>query len=342
MQNIVELTVEELKQVLKDWKKPEFHGRQIFAWIYKKQVTDFAAMSDLSEDLRRRLKDNFCLIEIKLVDLLHSRDGTEKFLFVLRDKNLIESVIIPTEKRLTACISTQVGCKFSCTFCASGLLGFKRNLTTAEIIEQILYLKNKSKNQKLTHLVFMGVGEPLDNYDNLLKAIRIINSAQGLQIAARRITISTSGVIPAIKRLSTEGLQIELSISLHAADEKIRSQIMPINKKYPIKELIKACREYIKQTNRQITFEYVLIKDINSGLQSAVKLGRILKGLNAKVNLIPANVIRELKIEPPDKQETSSFRDSLLKQGINVTSRRPRGQDIQAACGQLRLRYENK
>jgi 23S rRNA (adenine2503-C2)-methyltransferase len=208
------------------------------------------------------------------------------------------------------------------------------------MIEEVLYSKNKSKNKKLTHLVFMGIGEPLDNYDNVLKAIRIINSPEGLNIGARRITVSTCGIIPGIKRLSAEGLQVELSISLHAPDDETRSQIMPVNKKYPVTELIKACKDYIKKTNRQITFEYVLIKNLNSDLQNAQKLSKILRGLNCKINLIPCNPIKELNIEPPNKLEILLFKDYLLKEGINATLRKPRGQDIEAACGQLRLRYE--
>lgn len=299
-------------------------------------------MSDLPAGLRRRLKDNFYLFGLNLAKKIKSKDGTEKFLFELSDRNYIETVVIPTEKRVTVCISTQAGCKFACAFCASGLLGFKRNLTCAEIIEQILYLKNNCPARRLTHLVFMGIGEPLDNYDNVIRAIRIINSKYSFHIGARRITISTCGIIPGIKRLSEGGLQIELSISLHATDDKTRSQIIPINKRYPLNELIKTCREYIKKTNRQLTFEYILIKGINSDLQNANNLSTILKGLNCKVNLIPANPVKERHIEPPKKKEILAFKDCLVKQGVNVTLRRPRGQDIEAACGQLRLGYEKK
>jgi 23S rRNA (adenine2503-C2)-methyltransferase len=211
------------------------------------------------------------------------------------------------------------------------------------MLEEILWLKNESSDKKLTHLVFMGIGEPLDNYDNVIKAIRVINSPLGLNIGARRITISTCGIIPGIKRLSQENSQIELSISLHAADDAIRSRIMPVNKVYPLRNLLEACRGYIKKTNRQITFEYLLIKGINSDLPSAQKLGRILDGLRlCKVNLIPANPVAECKIGPPEKSEILQFRGYLLKQGLNVTLRRARGEDIAAACGQLRLRYAEK
>jgi len=342
MKDIKDLDLKELEEILTGWGERPFHARQIFAWVYKKGITDFDAMSDLSSDLRTRLKDNFYILSLKLIKRIKSYDGTEKFLFALKDNNFIEAVIIPVEKRITGCISTQAGCKFACRFCASGKFGFKRNLTSSEIIEEVLYLKNNSQGAKLTHLVFMGIGEPLDNYDFVIKAIRIINSPHTLNIGARRITISTSGIIPAIKKLSGEGLQIELSVSLHAPDDKTRLRLMPINKIYPLKDLITVCREYISKTNRQITFEYVLIKDINSGLQDALKLSKILKGLNCKVNLIPCNVIKEFNVQPPEKSEILLFRDYLLKSGINVTLRRPRGEDIEAACGQLRLRYVNK
>jgi len=340
MEDLKNLSLEELKIVLKNWEKPNFHASQIFSWLYKKSITDFDRMSDLPLDLRQKLIENYYLYGLKLVKSLSSSDRTEKFLFQLRDKNFIEAVSIPAEARVTGCVSTQVGCKFSCQFCASGAVGFKRNLTVGEIIEEVLFLKNKSKAKTLTNLVFMGTGEPLDNYDNLLKAIRIINSRDGLNIGARRITISTSGVIPGIKKLSSEELQVELSISLHAADDKTRSLMMPINKLYPLSDLMLACREYISKTNRQITFEYILIAGLNSDLQNAKRLSRILTGLNCKVNLIPCNPIAGLKAGPPKKLEVLIFKDHLLKSGLNVTLRKPRGEDIEAACGQLRLRHE--
>jgi 23S rRNA (adenine2503-C2)-methyltransferase len=341
-QDISGLSLKELAGILNDWQQKPFHAQQIFSWLYQKGIANFEEMSDLPLGLRRRLKEEFDILSLELAARVKSKDDTEKFLFKLKDGNFIEAVIIPVEKRVTACLSTQAGCKFSCRFCASGLLGFKRNLTTAEIVEELLYLKNNFKG-KLTHVVFMGIGEPLDNYENVLGAIRIINKAIGLNIAARRITISTAGFVPGIKKLSEEGLQVELSVSLHAADDKTRNKIMPINKIYPLKELIGSCAEYIKNTNRQITFEYVLIKDINSGLDSALKLSKILKGLTlCKVNLIPANTIKELNIEPPNKLEILLFKNKLLKSGIHVTLRKPRGADIDAACGQLRLRYAKK
>ncbi len=340
MRNIKELSLSELGVALKEWGAPKYLAQEIFSWIYKKGIQDFSRMSNISLEDRKRLKDNFSLVTLKLIKKSVSIDGTEKFLFGLEDGNSIEAVIIPAKERLTGCISTQAGCKFSCRFCASGVLGFKRNLTCAEMLDEVLYLES---SHKLTHIVFMGTGEPLDNYDNVIKGIKIINSKPGLGIGARRITISSCGIVPGIQRLSQEKLQVELSISLHAADDKTRSNLMPINKKYPLSQLLSACRDYVNDTNRQITFEYVLIKGVNSSLQSARNLSTILRGLRlAKVNLIPANPINELGVEPPGKLEAFTFRDFLLKHGINATLRLPRGQDIEAACGQLRLRYEKK
>jgi 23S rRNA (adenine2503-C2)-methyltransferase len=321
---------------------PVFHARQVFSWIYQKGARDFSAMSNLPLELRGLLKEKFSLFELEIKEVLTSRDGTQKYLFLLPDKNGIEAVSIPAKDRLTGCVSSQVGCRFSCKFCASGLAGFKKNLTCGQIVEEVLALKNACAAQKLTHLVFMGIGEPLDNYDNVLKAIRLINSPDAFNIGARRITISTCGIIPGIKRLEKEGLQVELSISLHSADNKTRSALMPVNKVYPLEELMAACREYIRNTNRQITFEYVLIKNFNSDLQSAVNLSKMLQGLKSKVNLIPCNHIPVLGLEPPGKLDVLFFRDRLLKAGIHTTLRAPRGEDINSACGQLRLQYEKK
>lgn len=338
MDDIKNLTLSELGEVFRKWGYGAFHSRQVFSWLYKKGVPDFSRMSDLPLDLRNRLKDIFALSALRLLRQFESCDGTEKFLFELRDRNIIEAVSIPAGKRVTGCISSQVGCKFACAFCASGLPGFKRNLTCAEIIEEILCLKAHSEAKKITHIVFMGIGEPLDNYDNVLKAIRVINSPEGLNIGARRITISTSGIIPGIKRLAAEGLQIELSVSLHAADSALRTRLMPVNKKYPLPELISACRSYAEETKRQVTFEYILIKGMNSALENAKKLSALLKTIRlSKVNLIPANHIKELNIEPPPAKEILSFKNYLLKQGIPATLRKQRGEDIRASCGQLTL-----
>ncbi|MFH1338531.1 MAG: 23S rRNA (adenine(2503)-C(2))-methyltransferase RlmN, partial [Candidatus Omnitrophota bacterium] len=321
---ILGLTLDELKSCLKKQNFPVFAARQIFSWIYKKEIFDFDRMTDLSRELRDFLKSNFYILSLALADKQESCDGTQKFLFgipddsgflIRREGNQgIESVIIPAPRRLTACISTQAGCKFACRFCASGALGWQRNLSTGEIIEQAIYLK-KIAARRLNNLVFMGIGEPLDNYDNLLKAIHILNSPYSLNIGARKMTISTCGLIPGIKRLAEENLQIELSVSLHAADNKIRDYLIPVNKKYPLDELLSACRDYFKKTKRQVTFEYVLIKGMNSQPEQAKKLTRLLAGLDAKVNLIPASPFRN-EFPPPDKSDMLIFRGILLKAGI--------------------------
>ncbi|MFA6358500.1 MAG: 23S rRNA (adenine(2503)-C(2))-methyltransferase RlmN [Candidatus Omnitrophota bacterium] len=344
MQDIKELDLKELQSQLLSLGSQKYYAQEIFNWVYSKGAHEFSSMSNLPGLLRKSLADKFYILGLGLIDLQESVDGTKKFLFELNDKNSVEAVNIPAANRSTGCISSQVGCKYSCQFCASGLKGFKRNLTKGEILDEVLYLKNNAgKSNPLTHIVFMGTGEPLDNYENVLGAIRIINSPGAFNIGARRITISTCGVIPAIEKLALEDLQIELSISLHGADDLIRSRLMPVNKKYPLESLIKCCHEYIVKTNRQITFEYILIKGINSDLASVEKLITLLKDLRlAKVNLIPANPIPELKIMPPRAQEVDLFKESLFNAGINVTLRRERGQDIDAACGQLRLKYEKK
>ncbi len=340
MQDIKELSLKELEDKLVSWESPKYLAKTIFSWIYQKGAYEFDRMSNLPVALRKKLAEEFNILNLALAELQKSEDGTTKFLFELGDKNLVEAVNIPSAKRTTGCISSQVGCKFSCHFCASGLKGFKRNLTCGEILDEVLYLKNNSAST-LTHIVFMGTGEPLDNYDNVLKSIRIINSPDAFNIGARRITISTCGIIPGIERLQKEDLQVELSISLHAPDDQLRNHLLPVNKKYSLAALMKCCQEYIAKTNRQITFEYILIKGVNADLAQAQSLVKLLKDLRlAKVNLIPANPVPALKIAPPPYAQVDAFKECLFKSGLNVTLRRERGQDIDAACGQLRLKYE--
>jgi 23S rRNA (adenine2503-C2)-methyltransferase len=338
----MDLDLVQMESLFVSWGMPRFHAKQVFTWIYQRGVSDFDAMSDIPSALRQRLKKECVSRTLSIKDTQRSVDKTEKFLFGLPDENLIEAVSIPTKERVTGCISSQVGCKFACSFCASGKIGFKRNLMSGEIVEQAWYLKYKSASKYLTHVVFMGIGEPLDNYDNVLKAVRIINAKHGMNIGARRITISTSGLIPQIERLATEGLQIELSVSLHAADDKTRSLLMPVNKRYSLKELISACRAYNTATGRQVTFEYVILAGINSSLADARKLGTILQGFDCKVNLIPANAPGVQGVAPFLKNDMLVFKDELTKSGIHVTVRTARGGDIEAACGQLRAGYQKR
>jgi len=340
MQDIKEFDLKELEKEFLSLNAKAYHARQVFSWIYKRGVLDFNYMSDIPQELRKELAGKFYTLGFKLLKSLQSKDGTKKLLLGDKDGSCVEGVIIPVKERVTGCVSSQVGCKFKCSFCASGLLGFKRHLAAGEIIEEVIYLKDNAPDNRLTHLVFMGMGEPMDNYANVMNAIRVINSAAGLNIGARRITISTCGIIPGIERLSGEGMQLELSVSLHAATDELRSKLMPINKKYPLKELIKTCKEYSLKTRRQVTFEYILIKGVNSSLKDAEDLAKLLRDFKlSKINLIPSNHIPELNLKPADDNEAGSFKGHLIKQRVNVTLRKERGEDISAACGQLRLNY---
>ena len=334
-------SLEELKGVLAGWKEPAFRAKQIFDWLYKKGAVGFDAMSNLPQGLRARLKETFTLDSLAVETMQTSKDGTRKFLFRLGDGNFVEAVSIPAEKRLTGCISSQAGCKYACGFCASGAAGFKRNLSCAEMVDEVrlLDLDARGQGRELSHIVFMGTGEPLDNYVNVFKAVRLLNSPDAFAIGARRITISTCGIVPGIERMAKEGLQVELSISLHAPDDVTRDKIMPVNRVYPMKRLMPVLAAYSRTTGRQVTFEYILIKDLNSSLQNADTLSRIVKGIDGKVNLIPLNpAVKEFRAA--SAEETARFRERLERNGANVTVRKARGQDIDAACGQLRLRHE--
>lgn len=335
-EDIRNLSFEELNAYLVSVNEKPFRVKQIFEWLYKRQARSFDEMKNLPPALRQRLAADFGLFSPPVPHRDVSRDQTTKFLFTLADKEKIESVLIPTPSRRSVCLSTQAGCKFGCRFCASGLGGWKRNLSCAEILDQILYIQRNCGGTPLSHVVFMGTGEPLDNYDNLIKAIRIINSPLGLNIAARRITISTCGVIPKIEQLAQEGLQIELAVSLHGFDNESRNLLMPVNRKYPLQDLIEVCEVYSRKTNRQITFEYILIQGMTCSDRAAKELGQLLKGMLCKMNLIPYNRVVEFTYEPPSRQKILAFRKQLEGYGIHATVRAPRGGDVSAACGQLR------
>jgi len=336
--DIRSLVYDELAKSVEFLGEKPFRASQIFEWIYQKGAAFFDDMKNLSKELREKLSQNFELKPFQVLNKEISKDGTTKFLFGLDDNEKIETVLIPTAKRTTACLSTQVGCKYGCKFCASGIGGFKRNLSTAEIITQVLHVKEEALRHKnpLSHVVYMGVGEPLDNLENVTKSIRIINDKRGLNIGARRITISTSGVIPKIMQLAKEGIQFELAVSLHGYDNKSRNILMPINKKYPFDDLMNACREYVKETNRQITFEYILIKDVTCIEKAANALKKAFKGLICKMNLISYNTIKEFDLQKPTEKEIKDFQHKLEECGIHSTLRASRGRDISGACGQLR------
>ncbi len=328
----------EFVQVIEQAGQPSFRAGQVFDWVYRKGARDFQAMTNLPEGLRSQLERMYRIGLLKAHRDLASTDGTRKFLFGLEDGEQVEAALIPGGKRLTLCLSSQVGCKFGCTFCASGMKGFQRHLRCAEMVEQLRAVNRHLGQKRLTHIVFMGIGEPLDNYDQVLKAVRLINAPQAFHIAARRITISTCGLIPQIRRLKQEGLQIELSVSLHGYDDESRRALMPVSRRYALSDLIAACQDYSRTTKRQITFEYILIKDLTCSRHAAASLARLLKGLLCKINLIPYNKVTESPYDPPARRETLAFRDALVKKGILATIRQPRGQDIGAACGQLRYK----
>lgn len=338
------LLVSELRQKLRELGEPPYRAGQIMDWLYQKRAGAFEEMTDLPQSLRTRLAEAFPIGKIDIVRVIGSRDTTRKFLFRLMDGNLIESVLIPASPALygdrsdrrTLCVSTQVGCAYGCKFCASGLEGFSRNLHANEIVDQIIAIERAS-GEEIDNLVFMGMGEPLANFDNMIRAIRIINAPWGLSIGARRITISTSGLAPQIKKLTDEPLQIRLAISLHGATDEVRNQIMPINRRYNIETLLSACDYYVARKKQRLTFEYILIADVNDSDDQALLLTRHAQRLSAKVNLIPYNTVDGLLWSRPSRNRQEKFLSILRAHGIPATLRREKGGDIDAACGQLRL-----
>jgi 23S rRNA (adenine2503-C2)-methyltransferase len=347
---------------------------QLLEWLYVHRVTSWEAMTNLPQPLREKLKENFSFQTLDLVRKQGARDTTQKFLWRLHDHSLIESVLIPanpasrdcgseSSDRHTLCVSTQVGCAYGCKFCASGLDGWKRNLTPDEIVEQVLAVErwnasssnpteepitrtrtttSRTNERLIDNLVIMGMGEPLANYDHLLKALRILNAPWGGGIGARKITISTSGLAPQIRKLADEPEQFRLAISLHGATDEVRNKIMPVNRKYPLKELVAACEEYQGQKGRMLTFEYILIAGLNDSVGQAKPLAALARRLFAKVNLIPYNKVEGLPWERPDEETQEKFLAALEKQKVIVTLRREKGHDIDAACGQLRLKTEKE
>ncbi len=350
-EDIKDLSLAQLYAKFKSLNEPAYRAEQVFEWIYKKGANSFADMTDLPAKLRDYLSNKYVISGVALVsDRMSRSDGTSKYLFALPDGETVESVLIPAKDpaggpgRQTVCLSSQAGCAYGCYFCASGLAGFKRDLTCGEILSQALAIQDvlMSKGKRITNVVMMGTGETLSNYDNVIKAVEIMNSEHGLGIGARKITVSTAGHIPGIRRYMREKEQFELSVSLHAADDKTRSKLMPINNVYPLGKLMTVCKEYTREKGRIITFEYILIKDVNASLTDAQNLVKLLKGLNCKVNLIPFNPVADFKFSPPSMREAKAFQEALDKGGISSTIRSQRGADIDAACGQLRLREAAK
>lgn len=336
------LMLPELKQLVADMKEPEYRAGQIASWVYDKGAGSIAEMTNLSKGLRAALEKQASISQLKLVHRSKSRRSpTTKFLFELSDGKTVETVLIGGSQRNTICISTQVGCGIGCRFCASGIAGLVRNLTASEIIDQVVQVRRIFGDRRpINNVVIMGMGEPLANYNHVLRAVRIMNAPWGLGIGARKITLSTSGLVPKIYQLAKENLQFELSVSLHAADDKTRSLIVPINKRYPIKPLIQACRDYIETTNRVITFEYVLLQGVNDRFVDVRNLAALLRNMKYKLNIIPYNPVEGLPFETPNERRQAAFVEALHSAGIKMTVRRERGRDIDAACGQLRLKRE--
>ena len=333
--NIKDYNLDELKQIIIDLGEKPYRAEQIFKWIFVENVTSFDEMTNLSLELRNKLKENFDLHVFNIIQKQISKDGTKKYLFDVLDGNAIESVLMEYKHGFTICVSSQIGCKMGCKFCASTGVKFARNLTSGEIVEQLLAIERDEKI-KISNLVFMGIGEPLDNYDNVVNAIRILNNQKGINMGARHISISTSGLVPKIYKLADENMQCTLSISLHSASNKKRSEMMPINNTYNIQELMEACKYYINKTNKRISFEYALAKENNDNMQDAKDLVKLLKGMLCHVNLIPINKIENGKYIKSTNENIIKFRDYLNEKGIVATIRRELGSDIDASCGQLR------
>jgi 23S rRNA (adenine2503-C2)-methyltransferase len=342
--DIKSLLLNELQGDVRDLAEPSYRAGQITEWLYKKRVDSIDKMTDLPQSLRERFAEKFSFSKIDVVRVLGSSDTTRKFLFRLSDANLIESVLIPASPALygeksdrrTICISTQVGCAYGCKFCASGLEGFSRNLHANEIIDQIIAIERVS-GEKIDNIVFMGMGEPLANFENVMRAIRIVNAPWGLGIGARHITLSTSGLAPQIKKLADEPLQIRLAVSLHGATDEVRNQIMPINRKYNIETLLSACDYYTAHKGQRLTFEYILIAGVNDASEQAHLLAQHASRLFAKVNLIPYNTVEGLEWSRPSRNRQEKFLSILRAHKVPATLRREKGHDIDAACGQLRL-----
>ncbi len=340
MKNFYGMTKDELCNYLVENGFKKFNGKQLYEWVYKKQTTEVSLMTNISKKLGAFVRDNFSFKGLTTKTHQISSDGTEKFLFELADGNSIETVLMRHNYGNSVCVTTQLGCNIGCTFCASGLQKKKRDLDASEIVMQVLKVAEITK-ERVSHVVIMGIGEPFDNYHNTMKFINIINDPFGLEIGARHITVSTSGLVPKIIDFSKEDKQVNLAISLHAPNNAVRSSIMKINDVYPIEDVIDAAREYVNATNRRITFEYILLENINDESWHADELSNLLRGLNCYVNLIRYNTVSEFNYVGSSEDRAQRFHRRLLERGITATLRREKGSDIDAACGQLRSKKGN-
>ena len=340
-QDIIKLSEKDLKDYFVLKKQPGFRAKQVYLWLHEKLVDSFDDMTNISKDMREMLKEDFYIEHLELVQRLVSNiDGTEKYLFKLWDGNVIESVLMRYKHGNSVCISTQVGCRMGCRFCASTIDGRARDLTSSEMLKEVYTIQNIS-GERVSNIVLMGSGEPMDNFRNVVDFVKQVSSENDLHISQRNITISTCGLVEKIRELADMKLGITLAISLHASDDKIRRELMPIANKYSIAEILDACRYYFEKTGRRVSFEYSLVASVNDTIEEADRLASLLKGMNCHVNLIPVNPIKERDYKRSDKKAVEAFRKHLEKKGINATVRREMGSDIQGACGQLRKSYLN-
>lgn len=344
MKSIYDYNYSELEDRMIQYGEKKFRAQQIFEWLYRKRVKSFADMSNINKDLRAQMETQYCLSPLSLVEKQVAKDNTTKYLFSLADGAYIETVMMVFDYGRSVCVSSQVGCNMGCDFCASGLLKKKRDLTSGEMVAQVLYIQQEMDeiNERISHIVVMGTGEPFDNYDNVINFLATVNHDRGLAIGARHITISTCGIVPKILAFSHSCYQYNLAISLHAPNDELRNRLMPINKAYPLAQLMEAIKVYTQENNRRLTFEYILLKGINDSEECAKQLAKLLKGYNAYVNLIPYNAVDEHGYQGVDRKQAMIFYDYLMKANIRATIRKEHGQDIDAACGQLRAKELKK
>lgn len=338
MKNIYGITLEKLEKYFESIGEKKFKATQVFEWLYKKKVSSFDEMINVKKDTIEKLKQDFTFEKVKIVDMKKGKD-VAKFLFALSDHEHVEAVVMMHDYGQSLCVSTQVGCNMGCAFCESGRRKKVRNLEVSEMVGQFIQIE-ETLDIRISHVVLMGIGEPFDNYDNVMDFIDILNTGKGIDLGARHITVSTSGIVPKIKEFMENGKQVNLAISLHAPNNEIRSKIMPVNKAYPLEILIPTLKEYIKKTNRRLTFEYILLKDINDTKECAKELASLIKGMNAYVNLIPYNETSHIEYKKSDAKRITEFFETLKEAKIQVTIRREFGSEVEAACGQLRSKYE--
>lgn len=341
MENIYNLSYEDLQLVIGQAGLPKFRTKQIWQWLYKHMITDFNEMNNVDGKTKQHLIDNYFIPNYEIVQHQKSSDGTQKALLQLNDTEVVETVLMSYKHGYSVCVTTQIGCKIGCSFCASHLGGFKRNLSTGEIVAQVMAFSRilNTDEERVSNIVIMGIGEPMDNLDNVLKFIDVINDENGLKIGARHITISTSGIVPKMYSLIEYPKQINLAISLHASNDQVRSSIMKINDVYPISEIMKVTKEYIKKTNRRVSFEYIMLRGVNDLDEHARELTELVKGVNCHINLIPFNSVEEYDYAKSNDKQINKFATILKSRNIQVTIRQSKGKDIDGACGQLRRKH---